>query len=211
MNWQIKRLLAWLAEPKALYFALIPVLLGFGVIYCFNASEPSIRISGLILQALGIGTVIWGISETRSQFGHPSSISIFLAWLNRFPLKRQIGYFQPDGITMSSSIVGARGTSIFIPTPDAPLDERLKTIENGLETLQDRIEGAESQIDQHQSTTNGKILAEAHTRESEDGKIMASIESSSTGGLYISAIGALWLFVGVVLSTAAPEISKLLA
>jgi hypothetical protein len=36
------------------------------------------------------------------------------------------------------------------------------------------------------------------------------LEASGTGGVHISAIGASWLFVGVILSTAAIEIAELL-
>ena len=210
MNWRIKRLIDWLGELKPFYFAMIPVLLAAVSIYFLNASEPSIRISGLLLQIIGIGSVIWGISKTRSHFGHPSSINIFLAWLRRFPLIRRNAYIEPEGINLGASLVGVKLTSVFTPNPDAALDERLKVIEKGIETLQNRIGDTEHQIDQYQSTTDGKILVEERTRKNEDKKIMSSIESFSTGGLYISAIGALWLFVGVVLSTASPEISRLL-
>lgn len=211
MNWRLKRLIEWLWELKFFYYSIIPVLLAVLAIYFFNASEPSIRLTGLMLQVLGIGSVIWGISKTRSHFGHPSSISIFVAWLRRFPLIRRNACIEPEGITTDFSIVSGRLTSIFTPTPDAVLDERLKGIEKGIEILQERIGGAENQIDQYKSTIEGKILAEAHARKSEDMEIMLNIESSSTGGLYISAIGALWLFVGVILSTASQELTKWLS
>jgi len=36
------------------------------------------------------------------------------------------------------------------------------------------------------------------------------LEATGTGGVHISAIGASWLFVGIILSTAAPEIAEFL-
>ena len=51
-----------------------------------HMTESVIRLTGLVLQLLGISTVIWGISETRALFGHPSFASKAKAWLSRFPL-----------------------------------------------------------------------------------------------------------------------------
>ena len=46
------------------------------------------------------------------------------------------------------------------------------------------------------------------TRQSEDSIILQKLEATGTGGVHISAIGAAWLFVGVILSTAGLEIEK---
>jgi hypothetical protein len=37
------------------------------------------------------------------------------------------------------------------------------------------------------------------------------LEATATGGVHISAMGAVWLFVGVTLSTAGIEISRALS
>jgi hypothetical protein len=203
-----KSVLAWLWEPRAFYYALVPVALAFCAISLFDSAEPAIRLSGLALQILGIATVIWGITTTREHFGHPSIVSVVLRWLKRFPLIKRHAILQPEGISVGMSLVGGRLTSIYTPTPNAPVSDRLSNIEGGLEILQNRLDGAENQLDAQRSELEGKIKAESHTRASEDHKVLKSIESSSTGGLHISAIGALWLFVGVVLSTASPEIAR---
>jgi len=54
------------------------------------------------------------------------------------------------------------------------------------------------------------LMGEEHTRKIEDDAIRERLEATGTGGVHISAIGAAWLFVGVVLSTAAIEIANLL-
>jgi hypothetical protein len=160
---------------------------------------------------LGIGTVIWGISATRKQFGHPPVISLVLSWLRRCPLIRRQAHLQPEGISVSASVVGGRLVTVFTPNPNAPLEQRLKHIEQGLETVQKRIESAESQIDSESSVAHGNLLAEKRAREDADKDVLSALESSSTGGVYISAIGALWLFVGVILSTASQELAAWLA
>lgn len=212
MGWhRTSRLFSWFGELRLLYLAGLYVLLGLSLIWCFEASEKNIRLVGLALQVLGIGTVIWGISATRRQFGHPPVIRLVLSWFRRFPLIRRPAYLQPEGISSGASVVGGRLVTVFTPNPSAPLEERLVHIEQGLATLQKRIEGAESQIDRESSIAHGKVLVESRTREAADKEIMSALESSSTGGIHISAIGALWLFVGVILSTASHELAAWLA
>lgn len=207
---RLKGVLTWLWEPRVLYFSLLPVTLAFCAIFLATSIEPTIRLSGLALQILGIATVIWGISKTREHFGHPPAINTLMRWLKRFPLIKRQAALQPERMSIGLSLVGGRLTSIYTPNPTASVEDRLSNIENGLKILQNRIDGAENQLDTQRSEFEGKIKAESHTRESEDHKVLKSFESSSTGGLYISAIGALWLFVGVVLSTASLEITRVL-
>lgn len=54
------------------------------------------------------------------------------------------------------------------------------------------------------------LKREEQSRQEEDSAIRKKLEATGTGGVHISAIGASWLFVGVILSTAADKISELL-
>ena len=83
---RLKTVWAWLAEAWHVWLAV--VVIGFALVVSLrpNTPEPVIRLTGLVLQLLGIATVIWGISETRALFGHPSLRSKAKAWLGRFPL-----------------------------------------------------------------------------------------------------------------------------
>ena len=49
---------------------------------------------------------------------------------------------------------------------------------------------------------------EEQARAAEDQVIRHKLETTETGGIHVTAMGALWLFVGVTLSTASPEIAK---
>lgn len=208
MNWhRTKRLLAWLAEWRLLYIASLCVLIGFSFIWGFDSSEKSIRLVGLALQILGIGTVIWGITVTRRHFGHPPLFSLLTSWLRRCPLIRRPAHIQPEGITLGVSVLNGRLTFVFTPTPGAALEDRLAHIEKGMEAIQKRIDDAESQIDREFSLSHGNLLVETRKREAADNEIMTALDESSTGGVTISAIGALWLFVGVILSTASHELA----
>jgi hypothetical protein len=56
---------------------------------------------------------------------------------------------------------------------------------------------------------NGSLKQEEQSRQAEDNQIRKKLEATGTGGVHISLIGASWLFMGVTLSTAAPEIVTL--
>lgn len=191
-----------------MYLALVYVMLGISIIYASGITERSIRLVGGWLQIMGLGTVIWGISTTRKQFGHPSALTLAVSWLRRYPLVRSTAHLQPDGISVSASLLGGRLTTVFTPKPHTTLEDRLTSIEQGIITVQERVAAAESQMDQYVANTRGKIAAEARARESADQSTMKAIEAASTGGIYISAIGTAWLFVGVIFSTASPELSS---
>lgn len=62
----------WLAEQRFMWLALGVSVLALAVALRPGASEPAVRYTGLMLQLLGICTVVWGISETRALFGHPA-------------------------------------------------------------------------------------------------------------------------------------------
>ena len=96
---------------------------------------------------------------------------------------------------------------IFTARPDVPTAERISHIENGLNIIQMRVSSAEEQMDREFSAAQGKLEAEVRERNAADTNVLKQLEVSSTGGISISAIGALWLFVGVILTSASPEIA----
>jgi hypothetical protein len=208
--WRVRALLSWLREPHHVYFAVVYIMLVIAVVYACGFTERAFRLAGGALQVMGLGTVIWGIAVTRNQFGHTPVIRLAASWLRRFPLIRRSACIQPDGITVRASITGMRLTSVFTPKPDVPLEERLVMIEKGILTVQQRVADAESQMDRERGAADGKIAAEAHARERGDEDLLKQLEAASTGGVYISIIGTLWLFVGLVLSTASPELAAFL-
>jgi hypothetical protein len=86
---RVRLLWPWLAEGKFVWLSLSVNIIALLVAIRPGASEPLIRLAGLFLQVLGIGTVIWGISETRALFGHPPIFRKATSWLRRFPLLRR--------------------------------------------------------------------------------------------------------------------------
>jgi hypothetical protein len=154
--------------------------------------------------------VIWGISETRALFGHPSFAAKAKSWFKRFPLRRRNIVLAAGAASLAAATCKARGYVTQGPGPNPTVDTRLDALERNVSLIHERISGTEKEMDEEFRKTAEALKNEEHQRQTEDNAIRAKLEATGTGGVHISAIGASWLFVGVVLSTAGVEIAELL-
>jgi len=208
---KIKLVVYWLSEPKLLFLTILYLLLAFSWIRFFHYSEPSFRLSGLVLQILGIFTVALGILQTREQFGHDSYPKLFSAWIQRFPLKKsKPSFIEPEGIQASFSIGDAILHTVFKLDSNSPIQGQLLKIEKEILFLQKQID---NQSEKNQNEINNlcnKLTIEKNERTQSINQTLKIIESTNTGGIHISFIGTIWLLFGVIASTASPELSGFL-
>ena len=203
----LKAILHWLVEWRLFYLGFLVVAAPATFIVFVSAGEAAIRYTGMVLQLLGIGTVAWGIHTTRIEFGHPS---VFAAWrkrLNRFPPfggRVVTGSIQ---ITLPAGTVSARGYSSVVAGANATIDERVQALEENLKLVNDRVSQTQNEMDQEFRRQCDALKQEQQVRSDEDQHIHAKMESIETGGLHISAMGALWLFIGVIMSSIPSELA----
>ncbi|MGD0233387.1 MAG: hypothetical protein ABSC55_02500 [Syntrophorhabdales bacterium] len=207
---RLKTLWPWLVEARYAWLSLAVISLALVVSLRPHTTEPVIRLTGLALQLVGIGTVMWGISETRALFGHPSFASKARAWLVRFPLLRRNVVLTVGSLTTSAALGKARLYGTQGPGVNPTIESRLDALEKNVTSIHERISQTQKEMDEEFEKTTGALMREEQLRQAEDNAIREKLEATGTGGVHISAIGASWLFVGVILSTAAPEIAALL-
>lgn len=205
---RLKQIGPWLREPRHAWLSLSIIALALVVALGPLASEPVIRLTGLVLQVMGIGTVAWGISETRALFGHPSFASRLKEWLARFPLLQKNHVIAVAGIAMGAATGKARAYGTHSPTSPT-IESRIEAIEKNVTAIHERITHTQREMDEEFHKSAEALKREEQLRQESDGAIREKLEATGTGGVHISAIGASWLFVGVVLSTASTEIAKL--
>jgi len=205
---RFKTIWRWLAEARHVWYSA--VVLGFALIIslCLYPTEPVIRLTGLVLQLLGIGTVICGISETRALFGHPSFASKTKAWLSRFPLLRRNVVLKVD---VASHIIVSGEAKAYQThrAADSTTEARLDSLERNVTLIHERISQTQKEMDEGLHKISNSVKREEQLRQAEDNAIRMKLEATGTGGVHISLIGASWLFVGIILSTAAMEIAAL--
>ena len=122
----IKRLGLWLWEGKLIYMLLLvianAVLWG---IFTYQ-SEFSIRLTGYLLQLVGMFFAIRGLLGIRAHFGQPSLIELFFAWVKRAPKWK--GSIKIDGKTSNANFSTTKAKVEIWSTDDPSLqtDERIK-------------------------------------------------------------------------------------
>jgi len=203
----LRALFFWLLEARIFWLAL---LVAGGAIACVTqpcVTEATIRIVGMLLQLLGIGTVAWGIRETRSLFGRPSLVELSRQWLGRFPRLTPISF---TGTSSAMLTLGgtAQGYGTASASLNATIEERVVALERNIHLLHERISGTQHLIDSGLRKQAEALKEEASKRAEDVQGVNAKLEATETGGLHISAMGALWLFVGVIMNSIPVELSE---
>lgn len=207
---RLKAIWSWLVEARYAFLSLVVIIVALVISLRPHTTEPLIRLTGLVLQLLGIGTVIWGISATRALFGYPSFASKARAWLSKFPLLRSNVELLASSVTTSVFGDKARAYVKKGAGVNPTIEARIEALEKNVTLIHERISETEREMDEEFKRAVDALKREEQLRQAEDRTIREKLEAIGTGGFHISAIGASWLFVGVVLSTAAPEIAELL-
>jgi len=200
----MRKLLIWLFEWRWFCFGCL-VVASPVFIYFIGAGEAAFRYTGLVLQLLGIGEVAWGINGTRKEFGLPS---VFAVWRKR--LDYLFGGQVVTGsvhITLPSNAINARGYRTVVAGVNSTIDERVQALEENLKLVNDRVSQTQNEIDQEFRKQYDALKQEQQDRSNEDQDIREKIELTETGGLQISAIGALCLFFGVFMSAIPSELA----
>lgn len=197
MLWSwLKRLANWVATAATADMLWLTV--GVNAVAVLVAlrpgtTEPMVRWTGLVVQWLGIGTVIWGIRQTRQLFNHPSLLTSGTAWLKSFPRFRRDVVVNATGLSVGAATMRARAYVTSNPPPMAGIEERVASLERNIRQLNGRIDDALREFDMFTSQQGTALEREAQHRATEDARVASLLEVSGTGGLNISAIGAVWL------------------
>lgn len=206
---RLKAIGPWLAKAWPAWLALAVIGIALVISLWLYAAEPVIRWAGLVLQLMGIATVIWGIAKTRAFFELPTFIGEIKDWLCSFPLLRRPQMIKPESIPSSEAFGNLSRLSPGLHVPRADTSEaRLEAIEKDVKSFHDRIGDTQKEMDVKFQKTTDELKREEKLRQEVVSAVRDELKESHTGSMHISAMGASWLFVGVILSTAAKEIAE---
>lgn len=181
--------------------------------------EGEIRLTAGILELMGIGCVVFGISDVRRQFKLkplPSEVrgellkffADIIARLRRFLGLRQDAIAPVTGLVAHAVLsVSARGRGKVRPGPQASLEERVQSLEQIVDGMQDAVWRIEDDL-LHETAEREKVLAgERVSREAADKELEHEIHQYAVGGIRLEIVGLLWLALGVSLATWAAELA----
>jgi hypothetical protein len=174
-----------------------------------GATEPEIRMSGLVLQLFGLITVAVGIRDTRRLFGQPHVMQWLRAWLSRFPQWRRPVIIEVGGAGIAVSGGRAR-LEIWTPMDaTASVDAQLTALRQNVERLKEQLNQAEERMDAGFDKLSETVRQEQQARSKEDQTLDQRLKKAQTGGLHIAFAGVVLLIAGLFLSTLSPEIARL--
>ena len=175
----------------------------------FFTDDPSValRISGLVLQFVGTTVVIRDINGTRKLFEKPGMLASVGLWLKSFPP------FRPKPITISVPAAllplsgGGRPHITTSFNSNASLADRISELERVVMGLQNVHAQVDRRIDEVKSELAQKIEAERQERIRGEDSAHQLLRAAQTDDFHISALGAIWLLVGMVMSTMPDELA----
>ena len=192
----------WLAVVIAAWYAPHPFT---------SNHEARVRFAGLILQLVGIGTVVYGTRRTRHLLRQPFREHALITSRRELPavFRSRRAYGAPPQASpgsapheaASSKPAGAKRT---------PRDERVAALEAKLLAAHDRIAQTQRRLDDEMRVRDRDDNWERTARQEADEQMWKALEEVSSGGLGVSGAGLLWLLLGVALSAAAGEVARLL-
>jgi len=162
------------------------------------------------LQVAGILAVVFDIWRTRRFFGYKPIHKQIVEWIKRFPLfGKNIKIMAGTGIAHGSAIVSGRGYVVQGALGNT-VDQRLEDIEENITLIHERIDEFQKEYDISVRDIKGKIKAGNNLTERNKQELQKKIEVGVAGGLKITAVGASWIFFGLILAGCAVEIQELL-
>lgn len=203
----------WAAENRLFWWNLALVFACVAVIFVWpspNAGDFRLKTLGMVLQLIGIATVWFDLTATARDFGKGGIFKRTWKWLRR-------GFGPQDVIGSATGISAATMTGKMRPKlrntidPTAPLPDRVAGLEAFVGQVDADLDSAYREIDTRAAELNVKLDEERSAREGSISEVKRSLERATAGNYSTLLFGAVWLFVGVVLSTWAPEIAKQIA
>lgn len=190
------------------WWAVAGIGMSIAGVGAFGWTEKSFRLAGMCLQLGGVLTVVWGILKTRADFGQPTVRSQFKAWMKVFPP------LNPPAITASINGVlpGLSGRGYLHtthgPSADQTIEGRVTHLEGIVKKLEDAQGRTHVAVVEAQAKAQEALDAQARQLLGQIDAVSKKIESTATGGVHVSAVGVVLLFVGTIFGGAAPELEK---
>jgi hypothetical protein len=207
----VKALSRWIVEPRPFWLCVFVMAASLYIAFAGPASELRIRILGLFLQLSGVTAVAWGLRETRKLFECPSLLDRAADWVGRFPKYKPSPVSGEAHLTLPGRHGSGSGYDWQSPGADAPIEKRLVAIEANLLDVNQRLVQVQQRLNHETRRITSELHEERLLRNEEDEVTRRKLFLAQTGGLSISAMGLVWLFSGLILSTASKEIAEWLA
>ena len=177
-----------------------------------SLSEPhlefGLRLTGLILQGIGIWVVAKGLRDRSRIFQRPGLIQLLIqriknAKILRFARKRQV--VSAQGIASQATVGSPRGYVWHASSDKASREERFSAIEQNIDTVKQMALDAQEYAHTETAKLQSELNSERRERKDFDEKIAKKLEDVSVGNLNLEWWGVISLILGIILATFSQE------
>lgn len=200
----------WLfVRPRLFWMGILPIAVAF-VVCLLGKTETPVRVSGWLLELLGLGSTGWGLNKTRKDFDLPALYTLIQRWWEVRPRRRRKHAVATSSSGLSVGGSRVRGYGWTTINPDAPMEQRLAALVENVERLRRDLNDAQTGLETLSSRVTDGLQREAKARSSLAEELRTKQKSVLTDGLLISLVGLVWVGIGLTLSTMSQEISAVL-
>lgn len=173
-------------------------------------SDLRLRLWGLTLEAVGVITVWRDLVGTADRYGSGNFIASTRGWLKRAIGPRVSSGSVGASLEISSSMTGRLKVRRNMDAT-APVESRLAALERNVEMIDSDMEELGQSLSKRATKIDERVTVESQGHAASIQDLKTELKSTATAHVSSLAFGTAWLGVGIVISTCAPEIARLVA
>jgi hypothetical protein len=212
-----RRKWAWACLNKLFWasiaLALLTLAVGWwwpGPMTAGTPSDSRLRVWGMLLQLLGAYTVFRDLASTARDFGRANILKRSWTWFKSGFIAQPVILVSAD-LTGASSITGGRVQVRPGIDSNGPPDARITALESYVAYIDKDVAAAFTEI----GRKGGELSIEIKTKTAVLHDVLDATDrrlaQAVVGNYSVLVFGAVWLGLGIVISSIAPEIVKLVA
>ena len=195
----------------AAWGVILPIALLLVIKFLPWESNNLVRYAGLLLEILGLYTVIEGHLGKRKLFNRPTFLANTKALIAQYPRWKTVTQtIFASGMSSSGSFGSAR-LSAWHEARDESIEAKLEAIEKNLLSIRSQLETFEQDTIKKHSDLTQKFEVTQQRIDSSISDIRTKLESLAVKDIGFEGLGIYWLFCGLFFSSLSIELAKLLS
>lgn len=171
-----------------------------------SPTDLPVRFWGMCLQLIGAYTVWMDMTKTARDFGEPPSFRKTWEWFK--------GLFRAPAPITSSVSADLQGVSLVaigsvttVPNPSWPIEKRVERLEKEVAAIHKGMTTVRRDLAVQKVDLTANITRHAAELRQEIGTVQNQLKDALVGNYAVLHFGAIWLVVGILMSSVAVEIT----
>lgn len=201
--WQL-RVLWWGFAVFVACVAAIALTRPFG----YMAFERSIRVCGLLLQLVAVGTALVGLHSARRLFDLPPLREVFRTWWRSAPWNTGRSGYLSGHIVLSPATASGSMHSWAESNNSLPDAARIAALEQRTAALLELTNNLRAQGRADLQALREEIVQSLAEHQTTTAVTALKLQRFAIDGAATAAVGLACAFIGIVLASASPEIAR---